>query len=66
MCEFKVVIDGKVVFEDAVYVKADGGNVVVRDLLGKSKEFENCIILEVNVNSEHLLLASVKTGHTPK
>ncbi len=66
MCEFKVVVGGKVVFKDAVYVKADGGNVVVRDILGESKEFENCRILEVDVNSERLILASTKSGHAPR
>ncbi len=58
MCEFKVVVGGKVVFKDAVYAKADGGNVIVKDLLGESKEFENCRILEVDVNSERLILES--------
>lgn len=62
MCEFKVVVGGKVVFKDAVYAKVDGGNVVVKSILGESKEFENCRIMEVDVNSERLVLASTKGG----
>ena len=65
MCEFKVIVGGKVVFKDAVYAKADGGNVIVRDILGESKEFENCRILEVDVNSERLILAS-EGGHASR
>jgi len=66
VCEFKVVVGGKVVFKDAVYAKADGGNVIVKDILGESKEFENCRILEVDVNSERLILTSVKGGHVSR
>ena len=60
MCEFKVFLDKKVVFKDAVYVKVDGNNVVLRDVLGVSKTFENCKISEVDVGSERLILSSMK------
>jgi predicted RNA-binding protein len=57
MCEFTVFRKGEVVFKDAVYAKSDGGKVVVKDVLGRSKAFENCIIEEVDVKSERLVLA---------
>jgi len=60
MCEFKVFKKGEVVFKDAVYAKADGKNVTVRDVLGASKVFEDCTIAEVDVNSERLILTPVK------
>jgi len=59
MCEFKVLLKGKIVFEDAIYAKADNGKVTVKDVIGNSKTFENCKIAEVNVNSERLVLSSI-------
>lgn len=59
MCEFKVVLDGKTVFRDAVYAKMESNNVTVKDVLGESKNFRNCKIIEVDVNSTQLVLASV-------
>lgn len=59
MCEFTVILDGNIVFKDAVYAKMEGGNVVVKDILGESKEFKSCKIVEVDVNSTNLILSSV-------
>jgi predicted RNA-binding protein len=39
MCEFKVVLDGKTVFKDAVYAKIESNKVILRDALGESREF---------------------------
>lgn len=58
MCEFTIFKKGEVVFEDAVYAKSEGGKVIVRNVLGVSKTFEDCIIEEVDVKSERLVLAS--------
>ena len=58
MCEFKVILVGETVFKDAVNAKAKGNGVSVRDILGQSKEFKNCRILEVDVNSTRLVLSS--------
>jgi predicted RNA-binding protein len=58
MCEFKVILNGETVFKDAVLAKLKGSNVTVTDVLGQSKEFKNCKILEVNVNSTRLVLSS--------
>jgi len=60
MCEFKVLKKDKIVFKDAVYAKANGKNVTVRDVLGVSKVFEDCTIAEVDVSSERLILSPTK------
>ena len=60
MCEFTVFKKGEVVFKDVVYAKYDGNKVTVRDVLGVSKTFESCIIEEVDVKSERLVLISAK------
>jgi predicted RNA-binding protein len=57
MCEFTVFKKGEVVFKDVVYARADGGNVVVKDVLGVSKTFKDCVIKEVDVKFERLTLA---------
>jgi predicted RNA-binding protein len=61
MCEFNVILNGKTVFKDVVYAKMDGNKIIVKDVLGKAKEFDNCKIMEVNVNSTRLVLSSSKT-----
>ena len=60
MCEFNVILNGKTQFKDVVYVKAEGINVIVKNVLGESKEFRNCIITEVDVNSTRLVLTQAK------
>jgi len=60
MCEFTVQKGGKTLFKDAIYAKAEGDRVTVRDVLGVSKAFENCRIAEVDVRSERLTLSPVK------
>ncbi|KPV65165.1 MAG: putative RNA-binding protein [Candidatus Bathyarchaeota archaeon BA1] len=59
MCEFTVFIDGEIVFRDVIYVKTDGNKVVLKDVLGVSKEFEGCKIVEIDVSSERLVLSSI-------
>jgi len=59
MCEFEVILDGDTVFKDAVYAKMESNNVIVKDVLGESKQFKNCKIIEVNVNSTRLVLSIV-------
>jgi predicted RNA-binding protein len=58
LCEFTVILDGQEVFKDAVRVRFKDGRVVVTDVLGESKEFKNCSITEVDVNSTRLVLSS--------
>lgn len=59
MCEFKVIVKGKILFEDVVYAKANESKVIVKDILGNSREFENFKIVEVDVNSVRLVLSPV-------
>ncbi len=58
MCEFNVLAKGKVVFKDAIYAKADGTRVILKDVLGVSKVLEDCKIVEIDVNSQTLVLSS--------
>jgi predicted RNA-binding protein len=60
MCEFKVILEGNTVFKDAVYAKVDGANVIVKDILGDLEEFNNCRIIEINVNAQRLILSRIK------
>lgn len=60
MCEFNVIIDGRIVFKDVVYAKMENNNVIVKDVLGESKRFVNYKIIEVDVNSTRLVLSSSK------
>ena len=57
MCEFSVLLKNRNVFKDAIYAKVDGSKVIVRDVLGDSRVFENCKIAEVDVSSERLVLS---------
>ena len=59
MCEFRVVVSGKIVFGEAVYAKAEGSKVIVKDVLGDFKEIENCKIAEVDVKSARLILSPI-------
>ena len=47
-------------FKDAVYAKAEKGNVTVKSILGETKEFKDCKIIEVDVNATRLAIASTK------
>ena len=60
MCELKVIVDNAVVFENAIYAKATEGSVVVKDIMGKSMEFQNHTITEVNITNEQLTLSPTK------
>lgn len=57
MCEFKVILNGKEVFKDVVYAKVENETVIVRDVIGETREFRNCNIVEVDVNATRLVLA---------
>ena len=57
MCEFNVIFKGEIVFKDVIYVKADANKVTVKDVLGDSKEFKNCKIFEINVNTSNIILS---------
>lgn len=61
MCEFNVILNGKTQFKDVVYAKADKGNVRVKNILGETKEFKGCEIMEVDVNATRLVLIAAET-----
>jgi predicted RNA-binding protein len=60
MCELKVIIENKIEFENVIYAKSIENSVVVKDILGKSKEFKNYKITEVDISKEHLTLSPIK------
>jgi predicted RNA-binding protein len=59
MCEFKILKEGKLVFKDAIYAKAEGENITVKDVLGVAETFKKCTITEVDVGSERLVLSPI-------
>ena len=60
MCEFNVILNGKVQFKDVIYTKVDGNNVTVKNILGEAKEFKYCKVVEVDVASTRLVLEVLK------
>ncbi len=60
MCELKVMKEGETVYRDVVYAKVEGTRVTVKDVLGVSKVFDNCMIAEIDVGSERLVLLPAK------
>jgi predicted RNA-binding protein len=59
MCEFNVILNGKVEFKDVIYSKVNGDNVIVKNILGEAKEFKGCKIVEVDVPNTRLVLATL-------
>jgi predicted RNA-binding protein len=60
MCEFNVILNGKTLFKDVVYAKTEGSSVTVKNVLGETKEFQDCEITEIDVNSTRLVLTALK------
>jgi predicted RNA-binding protein len=58
MCEFNVLLNGKVQFKDVIYAKVEKGKVITKNVLGEAKIFDNCSIVEVDVNSAKMMLVS--------
>lgn len=56
MCEFNVILNGKTEIRDVIYAKLDGDKVIVKNILGVSKEFQGCKIAEVDVPNARLVL----------
>jgi len=57
MCEFNVILDGKVQFRDVIFAKVEGDVVTVKNILGESKEFKGCRIISVDVPNTKMVLA---------
>jgi len=60
MCEFNVIINREILFKEVVYAKNEDNNVIVKNVLGEAREFKNCKITEVNVNTTKLILTAIK------
>jgi predicted RNA-binding protein len=56
MCEFNIIVENKVEFKEAIYIKQEGLNIITRDIMGATKEFKNCKIQEVDVPHTRLVL----------
>jgi predicted RNA-binding protein len=59
MCEFNVILNGKIQFKDVIYSKVEGDNVTVKNIMGEAKEFKGYKIVEVDVNSARLVLSAI-------
>jgi predicted RNA-binding protein len=57
MCEFNVILNGKIQAKDVIYAKAEADIVVVKDIMGTAMEFKGCRIVEVDVPNARLVLA---------
>ena len=60
MCEFNVIVDGKVQFRDVIYSKVEGENITVKNIMGKVREFKGYKIVEVDVPNTRLVLSFSK------
>lgn len=56
MCEFNVILDGKIQMKEVIYAKAENGNVIIRNIMGESKEFKNSRISEVDVPNQRMVI----------
>jgi predicted RNA-binding protein len=56
MCEFNVILNGKVMFRDVIYAKVEGNKVITKNIMGEAKEFDGCKISEVDVAATRLVL----------
>jgi predicted RNA-binding protein len=59
VCEFNVILDGKIQFRDVIYTKVEGDNVIVKNIIGESKEFKGYRIVEVDVPNTRLVLSVI-------
>ena len=59
MCEFNIILNGKVQFKDVIYIKVEGDNVTVKNIMGEAKEFKGYKIVEVDVPNTRLVLSAL-------
>ncbi len=60
MCEFNIILNGIVQFKDVIYIKVEGDNVTVKNIMGEAKEFKGYKIVEVDVPNTRLVLSALK------
>jgi len=56
MCEFKVYLDGKKIFQDVIYARIDGNDLVLRDVLGEVQKVTGSRVVEIDVSSARLVI----------
>jgi predicted RNA-binding protein len=59
MCEFNVILNGKIQFKDVIYAKIDGDNVTVKNIMGEGKEFKGYKIVEIDVPNTRLVISAL-------
>jgi len=59
MCEYRVFLDGEVVFDEVIYARDYGGRVLLRNVVGEVKVLDYCKIVEVNVEETKIVLAKL-------
>ncbi len=42
--------------KEVIYAKAENGNVIIRNIMGESKEFKNSRISEVDVPNQRMVI----------
>ena len=60
MCEFNVILNGKIQFKDVIYAKVEGDDVTVKNIMGEGTVFKGCEIVEVDVPNTRLVLSALK------
>jgi predicted RNA-binding protein len=58
MCEFNVIVDGKIEFKDVIYSKVAGDTIVVKNIMGQEKQFKGYKIVEIDVPNTRLVLSA--------
>ena len=59
MCEFNVIVDGKIEFKDVIYSKVAGDTIIVKNIMGQEKEFNGYKIVEIDVPNTRLVLCAL-------
>jgi predicted RNA-binding protein len=57
MCEYRVFLDGDVVFDEVIYARDYGNRVLLKNVVGEVRVLENCKIVEVNVKETKIVLS---------
>jgi predicted RNA-binding protein len=59
MCEFKVFLDGEKIAEDIIYVKIEGDQITLRDIIGRNTILKSTQLNELNVMTTRLLMSKI-------
>ncbi|MGQ9679837.1 MAG: CooT family nickel-binding protein [Candidatus Bathyarchaeia archaeon] len=61
MCEFKVILDEKVVMEDVIHARTEGDTTILQDVIGETSSLNGVKIVEVNVTKARLVLSRISS-----